>query len=39
VIIDFITEHDIVINGGIGIGNDWLTYVALRTEIGRRASV
>jgi NAD(P)-dependent dehydrogenase (short-subunit alcohol dehydrogenase family) len=34
----FITGHDIVIDGGMGMGNDWPTYVALRTEIGRRAS-
>jgi NAD(P)-dependent dehydrogenase (short-subunit alcohol dehydrogenase family) len=34
----FITGHDIVIDGGMGMGNDWQTYVALRTEIGRRVS-
>jgi hypothetical protein len=30
---------DIVIDGGLGMGNDWPDYVALRTEIGRRVSV
>jgi NAD(P)-dependent dehydrogenase (short-subunit alcohol dehydrogenase family) len=35
----FITGHDIVVDGGMGMGNDWPTYVALRTEIGRRVSV
>ncbi len=34
----FITGHDIVIDGGMGMGNDWQTYVALRAEIGRRVS-
>jgi NAD(P)-dependent dehydrogenase (short-subunit alcohol dehydrogenase family) len=32
----FITGHDIVIDGGMGMGNDWPTYVALRAEIRRR---
>jgi NAD(P)-dependent dehydrogenase (short-subunit alcohol dehydrogenase family) len=35
----FITGHDIVIDGGMGMGNDWQTYVALRAEISRRVSV
>ena len=35
----FVTGHDIVIDGGMGMGNDWPTYVALRTEIGRRVTV
>jgi NAD(P)-dependent dehydrogenase (short-subunit alcohol dehydrogenase family) len=36
---NFITGHDLVIDGGMGMGNDWPTYVALRTEIGRRVGV
>ncbi len=35
---NFITGHDMVIDGGMGMGNDWPNYVALRTEIGRRVS-
>jgi NAD(P)-dependent dehydrogenase (short-subunit alcohol dehydrogenase family) len=35
----FITGHDIVIDGGLGMGNDWQTYVALRTEISKRVSL
>jgi NAD(P)-dependent dehydrogenase (short-subunit alcohol dehydrogenase family) len=35
----FVTGHDIVIDGGMGMGNDWPTYVALRTEIGKRVTV
>jgi NAD(P)-dependent dehydrogenase (short-subunit alcohol dehydrogenase family) len=32
----FITGHDIVIDGGMGMGNDWPTYVAFRAEIRRQ---
>jgi NAD(P)-dependent dehydrogenase (short-subunit alcohol dehydrogenase family) len=35
----FITGHDIVIDGGMGMGNDWQTYAAFRAEIGRRVSM
>jgi NAD(P)-dependent dehydrogenase (short-subunit alcohol dehydrogenase family) len=31
----FITGHDIVIDGGMRMGNDWPTYIGLRVEIRR----
>jgi NAD(P)-dependent dehydrogenase (short-subunit alcohol dehydrogenase family) len=32
----FITGHDIVIDGGMGMGQNWNAFTAFRTEIGRR---
>jgi NAD(P)-dependent dehydrogenase (short-subunit alcohol dehydrogenase family) len=32
----FITGHDIVVDGGVSMGQDWETYTTLRAEIGRR---
>jgi NAD(P)-dependent dehydrogenase (short-subunit alcohol dehydrogenase family) len=32
----FITGHDIVIDGGMGMGQNWEAFTAFRAEIGRR---
>jgi NAD(P)-dependent dehydrogenase (short-subunit alcohol dehydrogenase family) len=34
----FITGHDLVVDGGMGAGQDWPGYLAFRSEIGRRVS-
>ena len=32
----FITGHDIIIDGGMGMGQNWEAFTAFRAEIGRR---
>jgi NAD(P)-dependent dehydrogenase (short-subunit alcohol dehydrogenase family) len=34
----FVNGHDLVIDGGMGLGQDWEKYSAFRAEIGRRVS-
>lgn len=34
----FISGHDLVVGGGMGMGLDWKTFNAFRTEIGRRVN-